>query len=275
MNYNNTIEYLKSKTNISPTVGVILGSGLGDMVNSIKVETSIPYKEIPGFIPPTIEGHSGNLIFGYIKNTAIIAMQGRNHYYEGYSMKKITYPVRIMGLLGIKTLITSNAVGGLNEKYEVGDIMIVNDHINLMGSNPLLGPNEDEFGVRFLDMSNVYDKKMIKTAKKIALDKNINIHEGILTALSGPMYETPAEYRWLRKIGADCTGMSTIPEVITAHHMGIKCFSLSLVTNTGVPGKIKENSHEEVQREASKASSNMSYIVEQIISNEHSSNNPH
>ncbi len=267
MNYNITIEFLKSKTNLSPTVGIVLGSGLGNMVNSIEIETSIPYKEIPGFIAPTIEGHLGNLIFGYIGNTAIVAMQGRNHYYEGHSMGEITYPIRIMGLLGIKTLITSNAVGGLNEKYEVGDIMIVNDHINLMGDNPLLGPNESKFGVRFLDMSNVYDKKMIKIAKKIALDKNINIHEGILTALSGPTYETPAEYRWLRKTGADCTGMSTIPETITAHHMGIKCFSLSLITNTGVPGKIKENSHKEVQHEALKASVNMSYIVKKLIQN--------
>lgn len=275
MNYNTTIGYLKSKIKIKPLVGIVLGSGLGDMVNFIDVDTSLPYDEIPGFIAPTIEGHSGNLISGYIGDIPIIAMQGRNHYYEGHSMKDITYPIRIMGLLGIKTLITSNAVGGLNEKYEVGDIMIVNDHINLMGDNPLLGPNEEKFGVRFLDMSNVYNKEMIKTAKKIALDKNINIHEGILTALSGPTYETPAEYRWLRKIGADCTGMSTIPEVITAHHMGIKCFSLSLVTNTGVPGKIKKNTHEEVQQEAFKASTNMSYIVKQVILNEHSSNNSH
>ena len=265
MDYNTTINYLESKTQIKPLIGIILGSGLGDMVASIEVGISIPYKEIPGFIAPTIEGHSGNLIFGYIGDTPIIAMQGRNHYYEGHTMKEITYPIRIMGLLGIKTLITSNAVGGLNEKYEVGDIMIVNDHINLMGDNPLLGPNEDQFGIRFLDMSSVYDKELIKTAKKIALDKNINIHEGILTALSGPTYETPAEYRWLRKTGADCTGMSTIPEIITAHHMGIKCFSLSLVTNTGVPGKIKKNTHEEVQREAQKASSNMSYIVKNLI----------
>lgn len=267
MEYDNTLKFIQEKTSITPQIGIILGSGLGSIVDSIKIEVTIPYKNIPGFISPTIEGHLGNLIFGYIKEVPIVAMQGRNHYYEGHTMKQVTYPIKIMKLLGIKTLITSNAVGGLNEKYEVGDIMIVNDHINLMGDNPLLGPNEDKFGPRFPDMSQVYDKKMIRLAKKIAYDKNINVHEGVLTALSGPMYETPAEYRWLRKTGADCTGMSTIPEVTVAHHMGIKCFSLSLVTNTGVPGKIKKNTHEEVQKEAQKASKKMSYIVQTLIKN--------
>lgn len=265
MNYKDTIKFLQSKTSITPKVGIILGSGLNNITKSIEISSTIPYSQIPGFITPTVEGHSGNLIFGYIENIPIIAMQGRNHYYEGYSMKEITYPIRIMKLLGVETLITSNAVGGLNEKYEVGDIMVVNDHINLMGNNPLIGPNDNKFGTRFPDMSNVYNKEMIKLAKKIAYDQNINIHEGVLTALSGPTYETPAEYRWLRKIGADCTGMSTIPEIIVAHHSGIKCFSLSLITNTGIPGKITKNTHEEVQNEALKASDNISFIIKTLI----------
>ena len=265
MDYNKTLDFIKSKTNFSPKTGIILGSGLGDVANDIDIVCSIPYSEIPGFIPPTIEGHLGNLIFGNLENKPVIAMQGRNHYYEGHTMKQITFPIRIMKLLGVERLITSNATGGMNEHYQIGDIMIVNDHINLMGDNPLIGKNDDKFGTRFPDMSKVYDKEMIDYAKKEALYDGIKVHEGVLTALSGPTYETPAEYKWLRIIGADCVGMSTIPEVIIANHCGIKCFSMSLVTDLGIIGKIVQITHEDVQREAALAAPKMVSIVKKIV----------
>jgi len=194
-------------------------------------------------------------------------MQGRNHFYEGYSMKEITYPIRIMKFLGIHTLITSNATGGMNENFEIGDIMLVNDHINMMGDNPLLGKNDDDLGPRFLDMSKVYNKELISHAKRFSLNNNIKVHDGVLTALSGPTYETPAEYKHLRIIGADAVGMSTIPEVIVAHHMGIKCFSMSLITDLGVIGKIIEISHEDVIKEAAIAEPKMILIVEDLVKN--------
>ena len=265
MDYNAAIQYINSKTNFYPTIGIVLGSGLGNVADDIKVSCSIPYSDIPGFIKPTIEGHKGNLIFGYLEGKPVVAMQGRNHFYEGHTMKEITFPIRVMKLLGVERLITSNATGGMNERYEIGDIMIVNDHINLMGDNPLKGENDSDFGTRFPDMSKAYDREMIEYAKKEALYEGIKVHEGVLTALSGPTYETPAEYKWLRTIGADCVGMSTIPEVIVANHCGIKCFSMSLVTDLGVIGKIVEISHEDVQREAAKAAPKMVSIVKKVV----------
>lgn len=266
MDYKSAVDYIKSKTNFEPTIGIVLGSGLGDVANDIDTKCIIPYYEIPGFITPTIEGHRGNLIFGYLEGKPVVAMQGRNHYYEGHTMKEITFPIRVMKLLGIQRLITSNATGGMNHIYEIGDIMIVNDHINLMGDNPLRGENDDEFGTRFPDMSKAYDREMIDYAKKEALYEGIKVHEGVLTALSGPTYETPAEYKWLRTIGADCVGMSTIPEVIVANHCGIKCFSMSLVTDLGIIGKIVEITHEDVQREAALAAPKMVSIVKKVVS---------
>ena len=265
MDYKKTIEYIRNITDFQPTVGIVLGSGLGNVGNDIDVVASIPYEDVPGFIKPTIQGHSGNLIFGFLEGNKVVAMQGRNHYYEGHSMKEITFPIRIMKLLGCEILITSNAVGGMNERYEIGDIVIVNDHINLMGDNPLIGPNEDEFGTRFPDMSNVYNKEIIEFAMKEALYDGIRVHQGVLTSLAGPTYETPAEYKWLRIIGADVVGMSTIPEVIVANHMGMKCFSMSLVTDLGIIGKIVEITHEEVQREAEKAAPKMVSIVKKVV----------
>ena len=197
----------------------------------------------------------------------IVAMQGRNHYYEGHSMIEITYPIRIMKMLGIHTLITSNATGGMKEDMEIGDIMFVNDHINMMGDNPLLGPNDDELGPRFLDVSKVYDKEMISHAKRFSFNNNIKVHEGVLSALSGPTYETPSEYKWLRIIGADAVGMSTIPEMLVAKHMGLRCFAMSLITDLGIIGKIVEISHEEVIEEAAKAEPKMISILEDLIKN--------
>src|SRR5210317_581257 len=265
MDYENTVDFIKSKTKFQPNIGIVLGSGLGDVAKDIVLECSIPYEEIPGFLKPTIEGHNGNLIFGYLCNKPIVAMQGRNHYYEGHSMQEITFPIRVMKLLGVETLITSNATGGMNEKFEIGDIMIVTDHINMMGDNPLLGKNDDRFGTRFPDMSKIYNRELIDYAKKEALNKDIKVYEGVLTALSGPTYETPAEYRWLRTIGADCVGMSTIPEITIGHHAGMKCFAMSLVTDLGIQGKIVEITHKMVQEESAKAAPKMAYIVKKVV----------
>lgn len=267
MKYTDSVEFIRKHTNLIPKFGIILGTGLGNLIEDVEVETVIPYADIPGFLPPTIAGHGGNLVFGTLSNCPVIAMQGRNHFYEGHSLKQVTYPIRVMKLLGIETLITSNAVGGVNEVYEIGDIMIVTDHINLLGTNPLIGPNDDEFGTRFPDMSNVYDKDMILFANKIALNNSIAVHRGVLTALSGPTYETPAEYRMVRLLGADAVGMSTIPEVIVAKHCGLKCFSLSLVTDLGVPGKIVEITHDDVQRAAKVASKNLTFIIKEVVKN--------
>ena len=267
MNYKAAVDYIKLKTTFVPKTLIILGSGLGSVAKNIDTECTIPYKDIPGFIQPTIEGHTGNLIFGYLKGKPIVAMQGRNHFYEGHSMQEITFPIRVLKLLGASTLITSNAVGGMKEIYEIGDIMIVNDHINLMGTNPLIGPNDDTFGPRFPDMSKVYNRDMIDYAKKVSLNEGIKVYEGVLTALPGPTYETKAEYKWLHTIGADAVGMSTIPEVIVANHTGMKCFSLSLITDLGVMGKIVEISHEEVQKEAAKAAPKMEFIVSKVVEN--------
>src|SRR5210317_182329 len=265
MDYENAVDFIKSKTKFQPNIGIVLGSGLGDVAKDIVLECSIPYEEIAGFLKPTIEGHNGNLIFGYLCDKPIVAMQGRNHFYEGHLMQEITFPIRVMKLLGAETLITSNATGGMNEKFEIGDIMIVTDHINMMGTNPLVGPNDERFGTRFPDMSKVYNRKMIDYAKKEALNNDIKVYEGVLTALSGPTYETPSEYRWLRTTGADAVGMSTIPEVIVANHCGMKCFSMSLITNTGVPGSIVETSHEEVQKVARNSANKMKYIVKKVV----------
>lgn len=265
IDYNKAIDFIRSKTKFEPQTGIILGSGLGDIAKDILVQCTIPYEEIPGFLKPTIQGHSGNLIFGYLCDKPIVAMQGRNHFYEGHSMQEITFPIRVMKLLGAETLITSNATGGMNEKFEIGDIMIVTDHINMMGTNPLVGPNDERFGTRFPDMSKVYNREMIDYAKKEALNKDIKVYEGVLTSLSGPTYETPAEYRWLRTIGADAVGMSTIPEVIVANHCGMKCFSMSLITDLGIQGKIVEITHEMVQEESAKAAPKMAYIVKKVV----------
>lgn len=263
MDYKKTITYIKTITPQIPEIGIILGSGLGSLAENIKNPIKIPYKDIPGFIPPTIEGHSGNLIFGYLNNRSVVVMQGRNHYYEGHSMKEITYPIRIMKLLGAHTLITSNATGGLNEKLKIGDIVLVKDHINLMGDNPLIGKNDTQMGPRFLDMTQIYNIELIKLIR----NSFPNTKTGILTSVSGPTYETPAEYIYLKNIGADVVGMSTIPEVIVGHHMGMKIFSMSLVTNVLDPNNVVKVSHSEVQKIANESSKTMSKIVLKLLNN--------
>ena len=261
----NTTAYIQSKISFIPEVGIILGTGLGGLVKEINIKHSIPYEEIPGFPVSTVEGHSGKLIFGELGGKNVVAMQGRFHYYEGYSLKEVTFPVRVMKFLGIKTLFVSNASGGVNPDFEIGDLMIQTDHINFFPANPLIGKNIHETGPRFPDMSEAYDKKIIAKAKQVAADNNIKVQEGVYLGLSGPTFETPAEYRMVRILGADAVGMSTVPEVIVARHMDIPCFAMSIITDLGVPGKIVEVTHEEVQQVAALAEKKMTVIMKELI----------
>ncbi len=260
-----TAEFLKAKIGGEYGIGIILGTGLGGLANEIDVDHSFPYEEIPNFPVSTVEGHSGRLIFGTLGGKKVMALQGRFHYYEGYNMNEVVFPVRVMKFLGLEFLFVSNASGGVNPDFEIGEIMIINDHINMFGDNPLMGPNLDELGPRFPDMSEPYDKKMIEKAKQIAKDNNIRVAEGVYTGLSGPTLETPAEYKYVRIIGSDAVGMSTVPEVIAARHMSIPCFGFSIVTDLGVPGKIIEMTHEIVQSVAVKAEPKMTLIIKELI----------
>ncbi len=260
-----TVSFIQNKTNFYPEVGIILGTGLGGLVKDIKIEHSLDYDSIPEFPVSTVDGHHGRLIFGELGGKKIVAMQGRFHYYEGYPIEMVTFPVRVMIFLGIKTLFVSNASGGVNPDYEIGDLMIQNDHINLI-PNPLIGKHIPEFGVRFPDMSEPYDHNLIKKAKEIAKKQNIKVQVGCYVATTGPTFETPKEYQYFRIIGGDTVGMSTVPEVVVARQMGIPCFTISIITDLGVPGKIVEVTHEEVQKVASKAETKMTLIMEKLIS---------
>ncbi|MGB1039904.1 MAG: purine-nucleoside phosphorylase [Flavobacteriales bacterium] len=261
-----TAEFLKNKVNQEYQVGIILGTGLGGLVSEIEIEFSFDYEEIPNFPVSTVEGHSGKLIFGKLGGKKVVALQGRFHYYEGYSMNEVVFPVRVMKFLGIELLVVSNASGGVNPSFEIGDIMIIDDHINLFGDNPLIGRNMDELGPRFPDMSEPYSRELISKIENIASDKNIDVVKGSYAGLSGPTLETPAEYVYIRNIGADTVGMSTVPEVIAARHMGIPCVGFSIITDLGVPGKIIEMTHEIVQQVANKAEPKMTTLVKELIS---------
>ncbi|MBT5698738.1 MAG: purine-nucleoside phosphorylase [Flavobacteriales bacterium] len=260
-----TASFISNKTKFNPEIGIILGTGLGGLVSEIDIQHSIPYNEIPNFPVSTVEGHSGRLIFGTLGNKNVVAMQGRFHFYEGYSMEKVTFPVRVMNLLGIKNLIVSNASGGVNPDYEVGDLMIIEDHICLI-PNPLIGENIDELGPRFPDMSESYDKNLIKGAEDIAAENNLPVKKGVYVALTGPTLETPAEYKYMRIIGGDTVGMSTAPEVIVARHMNIPCFAMSVITDLGVPGKIQKVTHEEIQKVSEVAEPKLTLIIKELIS---------
>jgi purine-nucleoside phosphorylase len=233
----------------------------------MEIIDSIPYEEIPNFPVSTVDGHAGRLIYGRLADKEVIAMQGRFHYYEGYPMKEVTFPVRVMKFAGIKYLFVSNASGGLNPKFQVGDIVLINDHINLFPEHPLNGKNYPELGKRFPDMSRVYDERLRNKAKLIALENNIPLREGIYAGVQGPTYETPAEYRMYRILGGDIIGMSTVPEVIVARQMGMRVFGISIITDSGVPGQIVEISHEEVQEVAMKAEPKMTLILKMLIEN--------
>jgi len=259
-------EFLQKQTTYNPEVGIILGTGLGGLVNEIEIEHSISYEDIPNFPLSTVEGHSGRLIFGKLGGKQVVAMQGRFHYYEGYTMEKVTFPVRVMKLLGIKNLIVSNASGGVNPDYQVGDLMILNDHINLI-PNPLIGQNIAELGTRFPDMSEAYCPTLIAKAEAIAKANNIPVKKGVYIALTGPTLETPAEYKHMRIIGGDTVGMSTAPEVIVARHMDIPCFAMSVITDLGVPGKIKKVTHAEIQQVSEVAEPKLTLIIKELITN--------
>ena len=260
-----TTEFILSKINSKPEVGIILGSGLAGLINEIEITGTILYEDIPNFPLSTVEGHHGKMIFGKLGSKNIVAMQGRFHYYEGYSMQEIVFPVRVMKMLGIQYLFLSNASGGVNPDFDIGDMMIITDHINLLPTNPLIGANEEEFGPRFPDMSEAYDTGLINKAIKIARKHGIRYKTGIYAAVSGPMYETPAEYRYIRIIGADAVGMSTIPEVIAARQMNIPCFAISVITDLGVEGKIVEVSHTDVIEAASQVEPKVTLIIKELL----------
>ena len=259
-----TAEFLRGKMTTAPETAIILGTGLGSLVNEITDKYEIEYKDIPNFPLSTVEGHSGKLIFGKLGNKEIMAMQGRFHFYEGYAMTEVTFPVRVMRELGIQTLFVSNAAGGMNPDFEIGDLMIITDHINHFPEHPLRGKNIP-YGPRFPDMSEAYNKELIRQADAIAAEKGIKVQHGVYIGTQGPTYETPAEYKMFRILGADAVGMSTVPEVIVANHCGIKVFGMSVITDLGVEGKIVEVTHEDVQKAADQAQPLMTTIMRELI----------
>ncbi|HLP64393.1 purine-nucleoside phosphorylase [Flavobacterium sp.] len=262
-----TVNYIKEKTGFTPEYGVILGSGLGSFTDDIQIEFTLPYAEIPNFPMSTVQGHKGTLVFGTIGSKNVVAMQGRFHFYEGYDMKQVTFPVRVMKYLGVAKLIVSNASGGVNPSYEVGSIVLIKDHINLMPEHPLRGKNDDRFGPRFVNMSEPYSRNMIAKAKEIARENSIEVHDGVYLGLQGPTFETLAEYRMVKALGADCVGMSTVPEVIVARHMELEVFGLSVITDMGDEENIEEVNHEEVLKAAQKAEPHVRMLIKTLIEN--------
>ncbi len=260
-----TADFIQSKVQVHPKTGIILGTGLGNLVTQITEKLEIPYDTIPNFPVSTVEGHSGKLIFGKLGNVDVLAMQGRFHYYEGYDMKQVTFPVRVMKALGIENLLVSNASGGMNPDFEIGDLMIITDHINVFPEHPLRGKNFNELGTRFPDMSEAYSKNLIAKAKEIAKRNSIKVVEGVYVGTSGPTFETPSEYKYFRIIGGDAVGMSTVPEVIVANHAGMNVFGMSIITDLGVEGKIVEVTHEEVQEIGNKAQPLMTQIMKELV----------
>ena len=261
---NQSVAFIQEKTKFNPELGIILGTGLGGLVREIEIQHVLEYQNIPNFPLSTVEGHHGRLMFGTLSGKKVVAMQGRFHFYEGYSIQEVTFPVRVMKYLGIKHLIVSNASGGVNPDFEIGDIMIITDHINLI-PNPLIGKNYSELGPRFPDMSEPYNKELIAKAENIANKLGIKVQKGVYVGVTGPTLETPAEYVYFRKIGGDTVGMSTTPEVIVARHMDIPCFAISIITDLGVPGKIVKVTHEDVQRIASQSEPKMTTIIKELV----------
>ncbi len=259
-----TANWIRSKMTTSPETAIILGTGLGELASEIDKVTELPYKDIPNFPVSTVEGHTGCLIEGKLGGKDILAMEGRFHYYEGYSMKEVTFPIRVMHELGIKTLFLSNAAGGTNPSFRIGDLMIITDQINNMPENPLRGVNIPQ-GPRFPDMGHAYDPDLIDLADRIAHEKAIKVRHGVYLATQGPTYETPAEYRMFAHWGADAVGMSTVPEVIVARHVGIKCFGVSIITDLGGHAQVMKVTHEDVQKAAAEAQPRMAAIMREMI----------
>ena len=262
---NQTAAYLKTMVSYRPETGIILGTGLGHLADEITDKIEIPYEQIPHFPLSTVEGHSGKLIFGKLGGKEVLAMQGRFHYYEGYDMKQVTFPVRVFKAMGVKTLFVSNAAGGMNPDFKVGDIMIITDHIYLFPEHPLRGKNHEELGTRFPDMSEAYSPRLIAKANEIAERCGIKVQHGVYVGTSGPTFETPAEYRYFRRIGGDAVGMSTVPEVIVARHGEMEVFAISVITDLGVEGIVEKCSHEDVQKAANAAQPLMTRIMQELV----------
>ena len=259
------LDFIRTKTKMLPEVGIILGTGLGALAKEIDSELIIDYKDIPHFPLSTVESHEGKLIFGKLGGKNVVAMQGRFHYYEGYTMKQITFPVRVMKALGIKVLCVSNIAGGMNPNYRRGDIMIINDHINMLGDNPLIGRNDDDLGPRFPDMSEPYNKELIRLAEQIAMEERIKVHAGVYLAVPGPNLETRAEYRMFRNFGADVVGMSTVPEVIVAIHSGLKVFGMTVISDECFPDFLQPVSVDEIIKAAMEAEPKLTLIMKKLI----------
>ncbi len=255
---------IRKHTSSKPEIGIVLGTGLGDLANEIDKEVEIPYQDIPHFPLSTVESHAGKLIFGTLSGRPVVAMQGRFHYYEGYSMKQITFPIRVMKFLGVHTVLISNAAGGMNPLFRKGDLMVIVDHINLLGDNPLIGPNDDELGPRFPDMSEPYSKDLIALAEEVALEEKIKIQKGVYVAVAGPNLETRAEYRFLRAIGADAVGMSTVPEVIVARHMNLRVFAVSVITDECFPDALQPVDVEDIIRTANEAQPYLTRLMKRV-----------
>jgi len=260
-----TADFIKAEAGEMPKIAIILGTGLGDLVNHIEVEKELAYANIPNFPVSTVEGHSGKLIFGNLGGKKVMAMQGRFHYYEGYDMKQVTFPVRVMRQLGVETLFVSNAAGGMNKEFNVGDVMIITDHINLFPENPLRGKNYEELGPRFPAMTEAYSHQLISMADDIAAEDGIRLMHGVYVGTPGPTFETPAEYEYFRVIGGDAVGMSTVPEVIVANHAGMRVFGVSVITDLGGKDITEVPTHEEVQKAAVKAQPVMTHIIKRLV----------
>ncbi|HPE40260.1 MAG TPA: purine-nucleoside phosphorylase [Bacteroidales bacterium] len=257
--------FIKSKTTKSPKTAIVLGSGLGGLVDHITIDAEIPYTEIPHFPVSTVQGHRGSIVLGQMNHVDIVVMSGRFHFYEGYTMKEVTFPLQVLKEIGVKQVILSNAAGGMNPTFKIGDIMIIKDHINLMGDNPLLGKNDDRMGPRFQEMSEAYSKRMIKIAFQTAESLNIHLQQGVYVAVTGPCFETPSEYKAFHILGGDAVGMSTVPETIVARHRGMEVFALSVITDLGVVGVVEKVSHEEVLMAAKIAGPKMIDLVYNML----------
>lgn len=259
------LDYIQSKTEQRPNYMLILGTGLGQLADEMEIKSEISYAEIPHFPVSTVESHAGKLLFGILGGKEVVAMQGRFHYYEGYTMQQIAFPVRVLKANGADTLIVSNACGGMNPNYSRGDIMLINDHINFLGDNPLIGPSDDKLGPRFPDMSEPYTERLMEIAQTVALEESIQMHQGVYVAVSGPMLETKAEYRYLRLLGADVVGMSTVPEVITAVHMGMEVLGISVITDECFPEALEPVNIEEILEAAGMAEPKMTKVIVRVL----------
>lgn len=259
------VSFIRERSSSKPKIGIVLGSGLGAFVKDVEIEVSIPYSDIPHFNPPTVEGHSGNLIFAKAGGVPIVILQGRNHYYEGHSMESVAFPTRTLAVLGVETIILTNSAGGMGDGMSAGDFMIIEDHINLMGTNPLMGPNIKELGPRFPDMSEAYDKKLINIMEQLLQKQGAQFHKGIYCGVSGPTYETPAEVRYLKLIGGKAVGMSTVPETIAANHLGLRVAALSCITNLAAGISSHKLSHDEVTETAKRVELQFTAFLKEFI----------